>query len=64
MRKFLLLTALLGFPFAAFTGCGGHGQTVVEGTQESDGSMNADQQKQYEEMMKSGQYGSSQRPGN
>ena len=64
MKKVLMMMALLGFPFAAFTGCGGHSQGVVEDVQEEDNPMTDDQQEQYKKMMESGQYGSSSRPGN
>lgn len=63
MKKVLMMIALLGFPFAAITGCGGHSQGVVEDVQEEDNPMSDDQQEQYQKMMESGQYGSS-KPGN
>ena len=61
MKK-LLMIALLGLPMCALMGCSSE-PTVVEATTEEDGSMDAAQQKQYEEMMRSGQ-GQSGRPGN
>ena len=63
MKKMLMMMALLGLPFAAITGCGGHSQAVVEDVQEEDNPMTDDQQQQYQQMMESGQYGSS-KPGN
>ena len=62
MKKFLVLTAIVCFSLPAFVGCGSGEPEVIEATQESDGSMDASQQAQYEEYMKKG--GSSQRPGN
>lgn len=61
MKK-LLIIAVLGLPMAALMGCSSE-PTVVEATSAEDGSMDAAQQKQYEEMMRSGE-GQSGRPGN
>ena len=61
MKK-LLMIAILGLPMFALAGCSSE-PTIVEATSEEDGSMDAEQMKQYEEMMRSGQ-GTSSRPGN
>ena len=61
MKK-LLMIAVLGLPMLALVGCSDE-PTVVEATSEEDGSMDAAQQQQYEEMMRSGE-GMSGRPGN
>jgi hypothetical protein len=61
MKK-LLMIAVLGLPMFALMGCSSE-STVVEATSEEDGSMTAEQQKEYEEQMRSGQ-GMSSRPGN
>lgn len=63
MKKLLILTALFGFSASAMMGCGSGAPAVVEETSEDDGSMDAAQQAQYEQMMKSGG-GTSSRPGN
>ena len=56
MKKLFVLVALLVCPILALTGCGGGGEPkVVEASSPDDGSgMTPDQQKQYEEQMKSG----------
>ena len=60
MKKLLILTALFGFSAVGLTGCGGR-PAEVEAVTESDSSMSADQQAQYEQQMKSGMSG---KPGN
>ena len=63
MKKFTLaFVAALSLSAFSLTGCGGSGEnTVVESTPAETNQMDADQQAQYEEQMKSG-YGN--RPGN
>ncbi|QDV84372.1 hypothetical protein TBK1r_33170 [Stieleria magnilauensis] len=54
MKKLLVLVALLGLSVPALVGCGSGSPTVIEPVTEEDGAMSADQQRQYEEMMRKG----------
>ncbi|QDV41561.1 hypothetical protein Enr13x_14040 [Stieleria neptunia] len=54
MKKLFVLVALIGLCVPTFAGCGSGSPTVIEPVAEDDGALAAEQQRQYEEQMRSG----------